>query len=30
MRLLGLPRIPNLVMGRSLRDAVELPVLPVA
>jgi hypothetical protein len=30
IRLLGLPRIPNLVMGRSLRDALELPVLPVA
>jgi 2-polyprenyl-6-methoxyphenol hydroxylase-like FAD-dependent oxidoreductase len=30
IRLLGLPRIPNLGMGRSLRDAVELPVLPVA
>ena len=30
IRLLGLPRVPNLVMGRSLRDAVELPALPVA
>ncbi len=30
MRLLGLPRIPDLLMGRSLRDAVELPALPVA
>ena len=30
MRLLGLPRIPDLVMGRSLRDAVELPAMPVA
>ena len=30
MRLLGLPRVPNLVMGRSLRDAVELPAMPVA
>ena len=30
MRLLGLPRIPDLVMGRSLRDDVELPALPVA
>jgi hypothetical protein len=29
MRLLGLPCIPDLVMGRSLRDAVELPALPV-
>ncbi|MDT0352848.1 FAD-binding domain [Pseudonocardia charpentierae] len=29
-RLLGLPHIPNLVMGRSLRDAVELPAMPVA
>ena len=28
-RLLGLPRIPDLVMGRSLRDAVELPAIPV-
>lgn len=30
MRLLGLPHVPDLVMGRSLRDAVELPALPVA
>ena len=30
MRLLGLPRVPDLVMGRSLRDAVELPAMPVA
>ena len=30
IRLLGLPRVPNLVMGRSLRDTVELPALPVA
>jgi 2-polyprenyl-6-methoxyphenol hydroxylase-like FAD-dependent oxidoreductase len=30
MRLLGLPRIPDLVMGRSLRDTIELPALPVA
>ena len=30
MRLLGLPGVSNLVMGRSLRDAVELPALPVA
>jgi 2-polyprenyl-6-methoxyphenol hydroxylase-like FAD-dependent oxidoreductase len=30
MRLLGLPRIPDLVMGRSLRDAVELPAIPAA
>lgn len=29
IRMLGLPRIPDLVMGRSLRDAVELPALPV-
>jgi 2-polyprenyl-6-methoxyphenol hydroxylase-like FAD-dependent oxidoreductase len=29
MRLLGLPHVPNLVMGRSLRDAVELPAMPV-
>ena len=29
LRLLGLPQIPNLVMGRSLRDAVELPAVPV-
>jgi 2-polyprenyl-6-methoxyphenol hydroxylase-like FAD-dependent oxidoreductase len=29
LRLLGLPHVPNLVMGRSLRDAVELPALPV-
>ncbi len=30
IRVLGLPCVPNLVMGRSLRDAVELPALPVA
>lgn len=30
MRLMGLPHVSNLVMGRSLRDAVELPALPVA
>jgi 2-polyprenyl-6-methoxyphenol hydroxylase-like FAD-dependent oxidoreductase len=30
MRLLGLPHVPELVMGRSLRDPVELPALPVA
>lgn len=30
MRLMGLPVVPNLVMGRSLRDAVELPTMPVA
>ncbi len=30
IRLLGLPGVSNLVMGRSLRDAVELPALPVA
>jgi 2-polyprenyl-6-methoxyphenol hydroxylase-like FAD-dependent oxidoreductase len=29
MKLLGLPHVPDLVMGRSLRDAVELPALPV-
>jgi 2-polyprenyl-6-methoxyphenol hydroxylase-like FAD-dependent oxidoreductase len=29
-RLLGLPHVPNLVMGRSLRDAVELPTMPAA
>lgn len=29
-RMLSLPRVPNLVMGRSLRDAVELPAMPVA
>jgi hypothetical protein len=28
MRLLGLPRIPDPMMGRSLRDAVELPAIP--
>lgn len=30
MRLMGLPYVSNLVMGRSLRDAVELPAMPVA
>jgi 2-polyprenyl-6-methoxyphenol hydroxylase-like FAD-dependent oxidoreductase len=30
MRLMGLPYVPHLVMGRSLRDAVELPAMPVA
>ncbi|MCU7730983.1 FAD-binding domain [Actinoplanes sp. KI2] len=25
MRLMGLPKVPDLVMGRSFRDAVELP-----
>lgn len=30
MRLMGLPYVPDLVMGRSLRDAVELPAMPVA
>jgi 2-polyprenyl-6-methoxyphenol hydroxylase-like FAD-dependent oxidoreductase len=30
MRLMRLPRIPALVMGRSLRDDVELPGLPAA
>ncbi|GAA2863782.1 FAD-binding domain [Pseudonocardia halophobica] len=30
MRLMGLPYVPNLVMGRSLRDGVELPALPAA
>jgi hypothetical protein len=29
LRLLGVPRVADLVMGRSLRDAVELPALPV-
>ena len=29
-RLLALPHVPDLVMGRSLRDAVELPAVPVA
>jgi 2-polyprenyl-6-methoxyphenol hydroxylase-like FAD-dependent oxidoreductase len=29
MRLMGLPYMPNLVMRRSLRDAVELPAMPV-
>ena len=29
-RLLALPHVPDLVMGRSLRDAVELPTVPVA
>jgi len=29
MRLMGLPYVPNLVMRRSLRDAVELPAMPV-
>ncbi len=29
IRLMGLPGVPRLVMGRSLRDAVELPPLPV-
>ena len=28
MRLMGLPNVANLVMGRSLRDAVDLPALP--
>jgi 2-polyprenyl-6-methoxyphenol hydroxylase-like FAD-dependent oxidoreductase len=30
MKLLGLPHVSDLVMGRSLRDPVELPALPVA
>lgn len=30
MRMLELPHVPDLLMGRSLRDAVELPALPVA
>jgi 2-polyprenyl-6-methoxyphenol hydroxylase-like FAD-dependent oxidoreductase len=30
IRLLGLPHVPDLVMGRSLRDAVELPAVPAA
>jgi len=29
-RLLALPHVPDLAMGRSLRDAVELPAVPVA
>jgi 2-polyprenyl-6-methoxyphenol hydroxylase-like FAD-dependent oxidoreductase len=29
MRLMGLPRVPDLVMGRSLRDAIELPPMTV-
>lgn len=29
MRLMGLPRVSGLVMGRSLRDAVDLPAQPV-
>lgn len=29
MRLLGLPHVSRLVMGRSFRDAVELPAMPV-
>ena len=29
-RMLNLPHVPNLVMGRSLRDAIELPAVPVA
>jgi 2-polyprenyl-6-methoxyphenol hydroxylase-like FAD-dependent oxidoreductase len=28
MRLMGLPHVPDLVMGRSFRDAVELPAVP--
>lgn len=30
MRLMGLPKMPDLVMGRSFRDAVELPPFVVA
>lgn len=30
VRLMGLPYVPHLLMGRSLRDAVELPGMPVA
>jgi hypothetical protein len=30
MRLMRLPYVPNLATGRSLRDAVELPAMPVA
>jgi 2-polyprenyl-6-methoxyphenol hydroxylase-like FAD-dependent oxidoreductase len=30
LRLLSLPRVPDLVMGRSLRDAIELPPTPAA
>jgi 2-polyprenyl-6-methoxyphenol hydroxylase-like FAD-dependent oxidoreductase len=30
MRLMGLPYLPHVVIGRSLRDAVELPAMPVA
>lgn len=28
MRLMGLPYVPNLVMARSLRDAIQLPTMP--
>ena len=30
MRLMGLPKVTHLVMGRSFRDAVELPPFTVA
>lgn len=30
MKLMGLPGVSNLVIGRSLRDAVELPTMPTA
>jgi hypothetical protein len=30
MRAMGLPKIADLVMGRSLHDAVELPPFPGA
>ncbi|MDN5804367.1 MAG: FAD-binding domain [Microlunatus sp.] len=30
MRLMGLPKVPDLVMGKSFRDAVELPPLTAA
>lgn len=30
MRLMGLPRVPDLVMGRSFHDAVELPAFEAA
>ena len=30
MRLMGLPKVADLAMGRSFRDAVELPAFPAA
>ena len=30
MRLMGLPKVADLVMGKSFRDAVELPTFPVS